>query len=106
MRLRITCNINAVPNTEERQSYEIDAFHLSAMINLINSLTTGEFTYTSSNYLLQKYRKETREEFLEECKKLEIPLPTAYITGRSLEDARRSMISEYSSYLNALNIVH
>jgi len=105
MKLRITCNINAVPNLDERQSYEIDAFHLSAMINLINSLTDDTLNYSSSNYLLQKHRKETREEFIEGCEKMNIPAPSAYITGRSLEDARRSMISEYTSYLNALNIV-
>lgn len=105
MKLRVTCNTNAVPNNEERQSYEVDAFQLSAMINLINSLTIDSLNYSSSNYLLQKHRKETREEFIEECEKMNIPTPTAYITGRSLEDARRSMISEYTSYLNALNIV-
>lgn len=105
MKIRFTCNINAVPSNEERSVYEQDAFHLSAMIAIINTVTEEELKENTTNYYIQKFRRDRRERFLDACNTLNIPSPTAYITGRNLEDARNSMVSEYSSFLNALNIV-
>jgi len=105
MNLRWTCNINVVPNTEERLVYELDALHLSTMITIIDSITENQPKDNITNYYIQRFRKERRQEFLEACNSMNIPSPTAYITGRNLEDAKRSMMTEYSSFLNALNIV-